>query len=407
MREGWREVAIGEVSEVVNGGTPKTGVAEFWGGPHRWITPAEMGGLSQPYVSETARLITDSGLQNSSARLLPPHSLVLSSRAPIGYVVINAEPMAFNQGCKGLIPNPEVDHKYLFYFLTSAVELLNELGTGATFKELSGGKLKTVRLPLPPLPEQKRIVAILDEAFAGIDRAIANTEKNLANARELFESYLNAVFSRKGEGWVEKDINGLSEIAYGYTAPASSAPVGPKFLRITDIRDNSVDWESVPYCTISEDDHAKHQLLDGDIVFARTGATTGKSYLLVSPPDAVCASYLIRLRVLSEIVRPAFMRYFFRTSAYWNVIASGTAGSAQGGFNATKLSGLVVPFPESLVEQDRIVLETQQLSELASGIENQCLTKLSALSTLKQSLLQKAFSGELTAKEADRVMAGA
>ncbi len=101
MKKGWPTKTLGETCEVVNGGTPKTGVSEYWDGQHRWITPAEMGKRLSPYVSETERMISDLGLRNSSAQMLPPHSVILSSRAPIGHLVINTELMATNQGCKG------------------------------------------------------------------------------------------------------------------------------------------------------------------------------------------------------------------------------------------------------------------------------------------------------------------
>src|SRR5581483_5645200 len=117
MKERWREATSGEVCDVVNGGTPKTGVATNWGGPHLWITPAEMGGRGDPYVAETERQLTNAGL--ASANLLPVHSVILSSRAPIGHLVINTAPMATNQGCKGLVPKAGLNHKYLFYYLKS------------------------------------------------------------------------------------------------------------------------------------------------------------------------------------------------------------------------------------------------------------------------------------------------
>lgn len=198
MKSKWPIKTIAQVCDVVNGGTPKTGTAAYWGGPHQWITPAEMGRRTSPYVSDTERTLTDEGLQNSSARLLLPHSVILSSRAPIGHLVINTEPMATNQGCKGLVPGDCLNYKFLFYYLTSIVPLLNDLGTGATFKELSGGKLKEVQIPLPPLPEQQRIVGILDKAFEGIATAKANAEQNLQNARALFESHLQSVFTQRG-----------------------------------------------------------------------------------------------------------------------------------------------------------------------------------------------------------------
>jgi len=126
----------------MNGGTPKKGIPEYWGDGHLWITPAEMGKRSRPFANETARTTTDLGLRKSSAKMLPTYSVILSARDPIGHLVINTQPMATNQGCKGLIPNSQIRYKFLYYYLGSIVDLLNSLGTGATFR--------TTRRPSPP-----------------------------------------------------------------------------------------------------------------------------------------------------------------------------------------------------------------------------------------------------------------
>jgi type I restriction enzyme S subunit len=155
-------------------------------------------------------------------------------------------------------------------------------------------------------------------------------------------------------GWESKKLAAVSAINYGYTESASSEAVGPRFLRITDIQDDHVDWESVPYCKIEPADLPKYHLATGDIVFARTGATTGKSFLVKDPPEAVFASYLIRLRLLDAKLLPEFVSLFFQTAGYWQSIKDGSSGSAQGGFNATKLGALRIPVPP-LPEQQRIV----------------------------------------------------
>lgn len=167
-------------------------------------------------------------------------------------------------------------------------------------------------------------------------------------------------------GWEVKELRAVSAISYGYTESASSEPVGPRFLRITDIQDDHVDWDSVPYCKIESSNVSKYRLTSGDIVFARTGATTGKSFLINEPPDAVFASYLIRLRLLDRKVLPKFVSMFFQTDSYWKAIRDGSAGSAQGGFNATKLGALSIPIPP-LPEQQRIV---GILDEALDGIAN-------------------------------------
>ena len=156
------------------------------------------------------------------------------------------------------------------------------------------------------------------------------------------------------KGWETKELASVSVINYGYTESASSEPVGPRFLRITDIQNDCVDWESVPYCKIKPVDLPKYQLATDDIVFARTGATTGKSFLVRDPPEAVFASYLIRLRLIGQKILPEFVSLFFQTGGYWQSIKEGSSGSAQGGFNASKLGALRIPTP-SLPEQRRIV----------------------------------------------------
>jgi type I restriction enzyme, S subunit len=155
-------------------------------------------------------------------------------------------------------------------------------------------------------------------------------------------------------GWKTSELGEIAVIIYGYTAKASGENIGPKFLRITDIQDEMVDWSSVPYCPINEDDFKRHKLIDQDIVFARTGATTGKSYLVSNPPESVAASYLIRLRIKDSNISAKFVSKYFQTYEYWNSISSGISGSAQGGFNASKLSALVIPIPP-LSEQKRIM----------------------------------------------------
>ena len=268
-------------------------------------------------------------------------------------------------------------------------------GNGATVDTLTIQKLQSVEIAVPPLAEQQRIVGLLDEAFVGIATAKVNVEKNLQNARALFESHLQSVFTQRGPGWVEKRLGDLSRISYGYTESASAEKVGPHFLRITDIKGNGVDWDNVPYCRIDASSLPKYKLEDGDIVFARTGATTGKSYLVSNPPESVFASYLIRVQLSDTKLLPQFVNLFFQSHSYWDTIRAGVSGSAQGGFNATKLGELVIPFPKSSEEQmsfvaklDKLTAETQRLARLYER-------KLAALEALKKSLLHQAFSGEL------------
>src|ERR1035437_3878077 len=154
-----------------------------------------MGKLRSTFVAETERQITEAGLKNSSAKILPTQSIILSTRAPIGHLAINQVPMATNQGCKGLIPNSALDVNYLFNFLWISKDLLNELGSGTTFKELSGTRLKGVPIPLPPSPEQRRIVAKLDALSSETKQLASLYKSKLLALEELKKSALGQAFS--------------------------------------------------------------------------------------------------------------------------------------------------------------------------------------------------------------------
>ena len=193
--EGWEITTLGQVVRIVNGGTPKTKVAEYWGGSIQWLTPRDMGRMSGREIGQTPRMLTRAGLANSSARLVPQRSVILSTRAPIGHLAINTVPMAFNQGCRGLIPSEVLDHEFLFYVLYMNILVLQEMGTGTTFKELSTSKLKTLSINLPPIKEQRRIVAIVDEAFKGLGRARINVNTSLDDLNDLRQSFLQRAFA--------------------------------------------------------------------------------------------------------------------------------------------------------------------------------------------------------------------
>ena len=193
----WEEKSLCDVCEIINGGTPNTKEKSYWNGKNLWITPKDMGKLNGLFVDETERKITDLGLKNSSAKLLPVNSIILSSRAPIGHLAINKEPMSTNQGCKGIIPKKLLDFLFLYYFLKNSVDLLNSLGSGTTFKELSGSKLGEVQISFPTIKEQQSIVEKLDELSAETKKLESIYNQKLQNLEELKKSILQKAF--KGE----------------------------------------------------------------------------------------------------------------------------------------------------------------------------------------------------------------
>lgn len=198
------------------------------------------------------------------------------------------------------------------------------------------------------------------------------------------------------ETWIWTTIQEISSgIQYGYTASACNEGTGPKFLRITDIQNGSVDWDNVPTCRITKEDSKKFRLNIGDIVFARTGATVGKSYLILEgSPESVFASYLIRIALPDDLNRK-YVYYFFQSPQYWKQISEGKAGIGQPNVNATKLQSLKIPLPP-LSEQHRIVSKIEELfTKLDAGIE--ALRKAEAfLASYRKAIMRCAFEGKLT-----------
>jgi len=196
------------------------------------------------------------------------------------------------------------------------------------------------------------------------------------------------------EGWVIRKLGEVAEIMYGHTAKSSDDIVGVKYLRITDIQDNKVNWDTVPNCPDLNGDIEKYKLKKGDIVFARTGATTGKSFLIDYAPNAVFASYLIRVQLRFQEVLPIYLYYYFQSTMYWKLVEKGTTGSAQGGFNASKLSELVVPIPP--ISEQYIVVRF--LDECFINIEKAKTNITKNLNSAKE-LFQSELSSIFSQKE--------
>ncbi|HYM14546.1 MAG TPA: restriction endonuclease subunit S [Dehalococcoidia bacterium] len=195
----------------------------------------------------------------------------------------------FDNNVMGLIPT-RVEGRWLYYFMRTLD--LRTLANTQALPSIKQSRVAAQPLPLPPLAEQRRIAAILDEQMAAVERARAAAEAQVAAARALPAAYLRAVFeSDEARGWPTRRVGDLcARIDYGFTAGADRTVDEPRFLRITDIQDGEVNWSAVPGCRISPSAEAGYRLADGDIVFARTGGTTGKSYLIRTPPRAVFAS---------------------------------------------------------------------------------------------------------------------
>jgi len=253
--------------------------------------------------------------------------------------------------------------------------------------------VNAIEIPLPPLPEQKRIVKILDEVFEGIAKAKENTEKNLRNSRELFESYLQSVFENTGEGWEEKTLAEIADIEYGFTAKAR-AEGDFRYIRITDI-DKDGNLETGNKMFIKRTEESEHFILhDEDLLLARTGASYGDVLFYRDVEPSVFASYLIRIKFTEKIAN-RFYWYFSKSKMYWDQAKKLSSGSAQPQFNGGALKQVVFVYPSSQSTQRSLIERLDKLFNETKKLEEIYRKKLEDLDELKKSVLKKAFSGEL------------
>ena len=188
MSVAWPEVPLGAFADVVGGGTPSTNEPSYWGGDIAWITPKDLSRLEGRFVSVGDRNITVAGLEASSAKALPAGALVVSSRAPIGYVAIAAEPLATNQGCRSLVFKDDEPH-FFYYVLKSSTKKLEALANGTTFREISGSGMKRVVVPRPPLDQQRAIASILGAIDDKIEQRLQTAQAVERLAQTMFRAW--------------------------------------------------------------------------------------------------------------------------------------------------------------------------------------------------------------------------
>lgn len=213
------QTTLGECCEIVSGATPATGTPEYWDGDIEWATPKDLGNLDGKSIARTNRRITTEGLTSCAATVLPPQSVLFSSRAPIGHVAINLVPMATNQGFKSFVPRADIlDSSFLYYWLRAHRQVLESLGNGATFKEVSKAVVSRVEICLPSLATQRRVAAILDKADAIRRKRI----EALALTDELVRSVFLEMFGdpvTNPKKWGSKPLSELATITTGNTPP--------------------------------------------------------------------------------------------------------------------------------------------------------------------------------------------
>ena len=400
----WPIVKLGDITEVITKGTTPTSVgfkfipegvnfvkvesitSEGRFLPHKFAAISEEcnESLKRSQLKEGDVLFSIAGALGRTA-LVTPDILPANTNQALAIIRLKA----------GLV----IDKHFLLLALTTRVTLdqVEKSKGGVAQQNLSLGQLKGFEIPLPPIPEQKRIVAILDQAFADIEQARAKTEQNLKNARELFESYLQQVFSQRGEGWVETTLGELCEkMEYG-TSSKSQAEGDVPVLRMGNIQRGLLDWEKLVY-TCNKNDIEKLFLKDNDVLFNRTNSPelVGKTAIYRNERPAIFAGYLIRIHRKEKLLDAGYLNYYLNSNLareYGYTIMSHSTNQAN--ISGTKLKTYPINVP-SLIKQKEFGKKFRYLEIEVKKLERIYEAKLSQLDELKKSILQKAFSGELT-----------
>ncbi|GAA4815559.1 type I restriction endonuclease EcoKI subunit S [Marinicella pacifica] len=410
MKAGWEIKLLSELSEVITKGTTPTSVGfKFL---EKGVNFVKIESISEngKFIKEKFAYISTEAHKALKRSKLKEGDILFSIAGALGRTAIVTNdilPANTNQALSiiRLKENPELLTNYVFSALTSgyALEQINNLKGGVAQQNLSLGQMKSFQIPIPPLTEQKQIVAILDKAFAAIDQAIANIEKNIQNAQELFQSKLNEIFSQKGEGWEEEIFDNVissSLIGLVRNSKQQSNEFSFRYFKMSNIKnENGMDESKFTYIEASTDEVNKYSLKNGDFLF-----NTRNSYELVGKTCVYKSTYkapvlfnnnILRVKfkdfLLSEFVAYAFCSPKVKSDL--ENMKSGTTSVV--GIYYKSLKNLKIPIAPVQIQKE-IVHELELFENQKDCVINIFKNKLASLDELKKSILQKAFAGELT-----------
>ncbi|MGB5917569.1 restriction endonuclease subunit S [Arcobacter sp.] len=398
---------LGDVLTIERGGSPR---------PIQKYLTDDIDGLnwikisdataSDKYIYKTKQKISKDGLYKT--RFVNEGDFILSNSMSFGKPYIMKTTGCIHDGWLVLrnIEKANLERDFLYYILCSPniFEQFNSLASGSTVRNLNIRLVSSVKIPIPPIEEQKQIVEILDKAFKSIEKAKTNIEKNIQNSKELFQSRLTEIFSQKNDDWEEKK---LEELANDKKAIVSG-PFGSN-LKVADYRDSGVPIirlqnvgkgyfieKDIKYIDKEKAEELKsHSFVVGDIVLAKLGIPIGKTCIIPETfNDGIILADIVRIRPDKKRVNYKFLEYFLNTDLSVSQLTKNISGATRPRVNLSNVRNIVVPIP-SFETQNKLVFEIDKLSEQTKQLENQYKQKLNNLEELKKSILQKAFSGEL------------
>ena len=407
----WKTCTIGELGTVIGGATPSTKKTENYdGGTISWITPKDLAGFSGRFISSGERNITEQGLKSCSTQLMPAHTVLFSSRAPIGYVAIAAQEVCTNQGFKSVVPNESTDYMFLYYLLKYNRDKIENLGGGTTFKEVSGSTMRGIEVTVPEtIEEERRIASVLSALDDKIEK---NTEvnKNLeAQAQTLFKSWF--IDTLESSSWETGTFSDIIETMiagdWGKDSPTGNNTEMVYCIRGADIPDvKSGNKGKMPTRFILPKNYAAKHLVAGDVVVEISGgsptqstgriASISQSLLDRYDKGMVCTNFCKAMKPKSgySMFVYYYWQYLYDKKVFF-LYENGTTGIKNldiSGFIETE--PIILP-PAELVEKFDAFCHSIFNVIFANGLQNE------QLANMRDTLLPKLMSGEIDVSDLD------
>ena len=406
MKNGWEIKKLGDLTDFITKGTTPTSLGHSFVPSGVNFVKVESIEDSGEFIAHKLAHITNECHEILKRSQLNFGDILFSIAGALGrtaFVTEDILPANTNQALSiiRLKKSTELLPAFILLSLSSGfvLEQVEKFKGGVAQQNLSLAQVRAFNIPIPSRQEQQRIVAILDEAFEGIATAKANAEKNLKNARQLFESHLNSVFSQRGEGWVEKTLGDTAKVKGGKRVPKgyqlSTNQTDFPYIRVTDFTDNgSIDMGDLRYISADVHNKIKNYVIYSEDLYISIAGTIGKTGII---PDELNGSNLTE-NACRLAFKPGlsnrFVYYFTLTSSFIEQAGVNTRTAAQPKLALSRLSTIKLGVP-SVQAQQRLVDDFDALCEETQRLESIYQKKIDALDALKKSILQKAFSGEL------------
>lgn len=390
----WKNCTLSSLGTIVGGATPSTKKPEnYEGGEIPWITPKDLSGFSGRYISCGERNITEIGLKSCSAQMMPKHSVLFSSRAPIGYVAISDCDVCTNQGFKSIVPNKDTDYLFLYYLLLYKKHEIENLGSGTTFKEVSASTMKGIEVRVPiDKREQERIAGILSALDDKIESNAHINENLLQQAIALFD---NALQQSESISFVE--LGSLADVKGGKRLPKGvnliTKPNSHPYIRVRDLNNVIFASLSSDYAYVDDETQksiARYITSAGDVLVSIVGTIGLTAIVDDTLANANLTENCVKLTNLKGII-PEYLLLFLRSKEGIEAINKGTVGAVQLKLPIKNIQSIPVPL--------LLPIEMQALDDILSVIFNRISTnviEVKMLSELRDTLLPKLISGELS-----------